>query len=80
MLTGDSPDIAMNIGYACDLLSDSTMILKIEQATKQDLMKYMSQALKNIQKEKTLQQDSLRNSVTGLHATVLTGLSFHKIL
>ena len=30
MLTGDSPDIAMNIGYACDLLSDSTMILKIE--------------------------------------------------
>jgi len=30
MLTGDSPDIAMNIGYACELLSDSTKILKIE--------------------------------------------------
>jgi len=24
ILTGDSPDIAMNIGYACDLLCDST--------------------------------------------------------
>lgn len=30
MLTGDSPDIAMNIGYACELLNDSTKILLIE--------------------------------------------------
>lgn len=40
----------------------------------------MSQAIKNIQKEETLKSDSKRNSVTGLYATVLTGLSFHKIL
>lgn len=30
MLTGDSSDIAMNIGYACELLSDSSKILLIE--------------------------------------------------
>ena len=48
MLTGDAMETAINVGFSCKLLDLGTQIFKIDQTSKQDIMKYMTMVLKNI--------------------------------
>lgn len=50
MLTGDSMETAINVGFSCKLLDQGTQIFRIDQASKQDIMKYLTMVLKNIQR------------------------------
>jgi phospholipid-translocating ATPase len=50
MMTGDSLQTAVNVGFSCKLLDQGTQIFRIEQASKQDIMNYLTMVLKNIQK------------------------------
>ena len=80
MLTGDSMETAINIGFSCKLLDFGTQIFKIDQSSKQDIMKYMTMVLKNIQKhERQREQANQNNTPFPEFATIVSGGAILKI-
>lgn len=80
MLTGDSMETAINVGFSCKLLDQGTQIFRIDQASKQDIMKYLTMVLKNIQRhERQREQASQNHSPYPEYAAVVTGGGFLKI-
>jgi len=80
MLTGDCMETAVNVGFSCALLDQGTQIFRIDQASKQDIMKYLTMALKNLQKHEWEREQATRNQTPyPEYATILTGGSFIKI-
>lgn len=48
MLTGDKLETAINIGYSCQVLDSDMEVYRIEQESKQMLMNYLTNILRNI--------------------------------
>jgi magnesium-transporting ATPase (P-type) len=48
MLTGDKLETAINIGFSCQVLDYKTSIFKVEQESKQELMNYIINKLRQI--------------------------------
>lgn len=51
MLSGDKLETTVNIGFSCELLNPGMQIFKINQESMQEIMNYISMALKRVQSE-----------------------------
>jgi len=79
MLTGDKIETAINIGFSCRVLDQSTQILRIEQTRKQEIMAYITETLTKIDEHNEQQEvDGKMPNLT--YAIVVEGVAFDEIL
>jgi len=79
MLTGDKLETAINIGFSCKVLDQSTQILRIEQTRKTEIMAFLTETIKSIEehKNKRANGEKLPDLV---YAIVVEGEAFNKIM
>ncbi|KAI8333988.1 hypothetical protein BC941DRAFT_400926 [Chlamydoabsidia padenii] len=65
VLTGDKTETAINIGYACNLITTDMELLVIKASTREDTIKQLEDSLDLIEKEAELDNDGVGYDGTG---------------
>lgn len=79
MLTGDKIETAINIGFSCRVLDQSTQILRIEQTRKQEILAFLTETIKSVE-DHNARKSGGEKLPELVYAIVVEGESFNKIM